>query len=278
MSVYQEAGLLILGTRLKRISDRFLNEVSKIYTKQNICFETAWFPVLFLLDRKGTMSLTEISNELEVSHSAISQMINQLQNKKIVDIQPDDSDARIKRIFLTVDGQKLIEQVHPVWNALDKSLHRILPQNMDQSEFLDLLSHIERQLNDNLLSETALTYLNHQQDHIKIIEPDSQIMEELIKWLKKEDVVFMPSGEKVLIAQTGNDIIGMAAFKFKNDVVNLSYLYVAPGQRRKGAGLKMIQYIYQKNTKKPSGGFLLNKANIDLIKVLIKAGYPFMVK
>jgi len=278
MSVYQDAGLLILGTRLKRISDRFLNEVSKIYIKQNICFETAWFPVLFLLDKKGSMSLTEISNELEVSHSAISQMINQLQIKKIVDIQPHDSDARIKKIFLTIKGKKLVEQVHPVWNALDKSLHRILPQNIEQGEFLNVLSYIEKQLNDNILSETTLTYLNHQPDDIKIVEPDSQTMKKLIGWLKKEDAVFMPSGGNIILALAGDEIIGMAAFKFKDDAVILNYLFVTPGQRRKGAGLKLIRYIYQKNNKKPLDGFQLDDANIDLIKVLIKSGYPFMVK
>ena len=278
MSIYQEAGLLILGTRFKRMSDRFLSEISKIYSKQHIRFETAWFPVLFLLDRKGSMSLTEISNELEVSHSAVSQMINQLQIKRIVDIQPDNSDARIKRIFLTVKGKKLIEQVHPVWNALGKSLHRILPQSMDQGAFLDLLSYIEKQLNDSLLSETTLTYLNHQQDDIKIIEPDSQTTKKLIDWLRKEDVEFTPSDEHIIMAQSGNDIIGMAAFKDKNDVVFLSYLFVTPDQRRKGAGLKMIRYICQMSTVKPFGGFLLSKANIDLIKVLVKAGYPFMVQ
>lgn len=278
MSVYQDAGLLILGTRLKRMSDRFLNEVSKIYIKQNICFETAWFPVLFLLDRKGSMSLTEISNELEVSHSAISQMINQLQIKKIVDIQPHDSDARIKRIFLTIKGKKLIEQVHPVWNALGKSLHRILPQNIEQGEFLNLLSYIEKQLNDNILSEMTLTYLNHHPDNIKIVEPDSQTMEKLISWLKKEDVLFMPLNENIILAMTGDDIMGMAAFKFKDDTVILSYLYVTPGYRRKGAGLKLIQHIYQKNNKRSFGGFQLDDANINLIKVLIKSGFPFMVK
>ena len=278
MSVYHDAGLLILGTRLKRISDRFLNEVSKIYTKQNISFETGWFPVLFLLNKKGSMSLTEISNELEVSHSAISQMINQLLIKKIVEIQPDDSDARIKRIFLTIKGKKLIEQVHPVWNALGKSLHRILPQNMDQVEFLNVLSHIEKQLNDNLLSETALSYLNHRPDSIQIIEPDIQTLKSLIRWLNQEDVVFVPSDEQILLALSGNEIIGMAAFKFKDNAIILSYLYVTPNQRRRGAGLKLIQNIYLKNSKKLSGGFQLDEANIDLIKVLIKSGYPFKVK
>jgi DNA-binding MarR family transcriptional regulator/GNAT superfamily N-acetyltransferase len=278
MSVYQDAGLLILGTRLKRISDRFLNEISRIYLKQNIRFETAWFPVLFLLDRKGSMSLTEISNELEVSHSAISQMINQLQVKKVVNIQPDDSDARIKRILLTERGKKLIEQVHPVWEALNKSIHRILPQNMDQAEFLEVLSFIEKQLNNNLLSETTLTYLNHRPDNIAIIEPDSRLTEKLTSWLKKEDVAYLPLREKLVLALAGDDIIGMAAFNFENNDVILYYLYVTPGQRRKGVGLKLIQGIHQKYNKKPLDSFRLNEANIDLVRVLIKSGYSFRIK
>ncbi len=278
MSVYQEAGLLILGTRLKRISDRFLNEISKIYVKQNIRFETAWFPVLFLLDRKGSMSLTEISNELEVSHSAISQMINQLQIKKVVEIQPDDSDARIKRILLTERGKKLLEQVHPVWQALNKNLHRILPQNIDQIDFLNVLSFIEQQLSNNSLSETTLTYLNHQPTDIIIIEPDNQLIEKLVTWLRKEDVAFIPLKEKIILALAGDDLIGMAAYSLEDDSVWLNYLYVTPNQRRKGIGLRLIQNIYQKCNKKTFDCFQLKEINIDLIKVLIKSGYSFKVK
>jgi len=45
MNIYADAGLLILGTRMKRISDRFLSEVSKIYKERKIGFEPVWFPV-----------------------------------------------------------------------------------------------------------------------------------------------------------------------------------------------------------------------------------------
>ncbi|NJK96738.1 MAG: MarR family transcriptional regulator [Bacteroidales bacterium] len=76
-----------------------MNEVSRVYKLQNIRFEPVWFPIFFLLDKKGPLSLTEIAQELEVSHSAISQMITQLQSKKLVEIQSDQSDARIKKSF-----------------------------------------------------------------------------------------------------------------------------------------------------------------------------------
>lgn len=278
MSVYDEAGLLILGTRLKRISDRFLNEVSKVYMKQHICFETAWFPVLFLLDKRGSMSLTAISNELEVSHSAVSQMINQLQGKKIVDIQQDKSDARIKRIILTDKGRKLIEQVRPVWHALSKSFHRILPENMDQVEFLKVLRFIEKQLNQNILSETTLNHFNHEPGDVIISEPGSQIREKLIRWLDQEGVLFTPSDERFMAAMSGDNLVGMCAFKPDKDCISINYLYVTPNQRRKGVGTRLIQGIYRKYGIGSSVWFQLDETSLDLIRVLIKSGYSFKVK
>ena len=112
MNIYADAGLLILGTRMKRISDRFLSEVSKIYKERKIGFEPVWFPVFYLLDMKGPMSLTEIANELEVSHSAISQMIAQLEKKKLVEMVPNDADARVKLMYFTTKGRNLLDEVH----------------------------------------------------------------------------------------------------------------------------------------------------------------------
>ncbi|MEJ2628142.1 MAG: helix-turn-helix domain-containing protein, partial [bacterium] len=73
---YRRVGELILGTRLKRISDKFLTDVSKIYKKLNIPFEVSWFPIFYLLNEKGKLSVTDLARELEITHSAVSQMIN----------------------------------------------------------------------------------------------------------------------------------------------------------------------------------------------------------
>ena len=63
MSFYREIGLLMLGTRLKRISDKFFQEMAQIYREQNIKFEIPWFPVLYLLLKEGSISMTEISKD-----------------------------------------------------------------------------------------------------------------------------------------------------------------------------------------------------------------------
>lgn len=172
MSVFNDAGLLIIGTRLKRLSDRFLTEVSRIYKSQNIRFESAWFSIFFLLDKKGSLSLTEIASELEVSHSAISQMITQLLDKKVVEIQQDISDARIKKIVFSAKGKKLIEQVHPIWAALQKSLNQLMSADVTGEHFLKTISQIEEKLTNNTLYETTLAHIDKSSPEVEIVIPD----------------------------------------------------------------------------------------------------------
>jgi len=278
MGIFQDAGLLIIGTRLKRFSERFLSEVSKVYKNQNIRFEPAWFPILFLLDKKGAMSLTEIAAELDVSHSAISQMITQLQTKKIVEILPDSSDARLKRMVFTSKGKKLIEQVHPVWQTLIKSLDQVLPANQNPQDFLNLLSSIEDKLNNNFLSETAIRFLNEQSPGIAVIEIDNMSDPDLLNWLKTETLNFDPIIDLIVFAKDKKNFVGYTKYEVNEGFVKLKFIYVIPTWRRKGIASQMLQYLFEKHLNNSENCFLLNEGNLDLIRVLIKTGYSFKVK
>ena len=64
MTFYRQTGELIFGTRLKRLSDRFLMDVARIYKTLDIPFVIGWFPLFYLLNEQGTLSVTEIAREL----------------------------------------------------------------------------------------------------------------------------------------------------------------------------------------------------------------------
>jgi DNA-binding MarR family transcriptional regulator len=243
MSVFTDAGLLIIGTRLKRLSDRFLNEVSRIYKSQNIRFEPAWFPIFFLLDKKGSLSLTEIASELEVSHSAISQMITQLLNKNVVEIEQEASDARIKKIVFSAKGKKLIEQVHPIWSALQKSLDQLMPSNITGENFLNTISQIEEKLSNNTLLETTLLYINKNSPEVEPVTPDKMQKKKLLNWIKSENTVFRYSSEELLMAVHGKTIIGFAAYSVSEHAMLLKYIYITPFYRRKGIALQLLKFL-----------------------------------
>lgn len=274
MSIFNDAGLLIIGTRLKRLSDRFLNEVARIYKSQNIRFEPAWFPIFFLLDKKGSLSLTEIASELEVSHSAISQMITQLQNKKVVEIQQEASDARIKKIVFSVKGKKLIEQVHPIWAALQKSLNQLMPGDITGDQFLKTISQIEEKLTNNSLYETTLTYIDKNSPEIELVQPDELTKKKFLAWVKHETTDYSYTSGKLLLALQGKTILGFAVYNVSEQSVFLKYLYITPLHRRKGIAFQILQFL--KDRESPVC-FNIDNANIDLIKLLIKAGFTFKV-
>lgn len=275
MSIFQDAGLLITGTRLKRLSERFLNEVSRVYKSQDIRFEPAWFPVFFLLDKKGALSLTEIAAELDVSHSAISQMITQILSKKIVEIQSDASDARVKKIVFSSKGKRLLEQVHPVWVALQKSLSQVLPANVSHTDFLNLMSHLEEKLSNNFLSETTINIIQELSPVVELTIPDVILKKKLKYWLQYENINYSIHSDLLLVALHRGNIIGFTAYEIQPDSLFLKLVFVNPFQRRKGIALQMLQFLHAHHS---SPCFLLEDANLDLIRVLIKSAYSFKVK
>jgi DNA-binding MarR family transcriptional regulator len=151
MNFYQQLGFLVFGSRLKRFGDTFLNDVNKIYKSHNIQFDASWFPVFYILSEKGEVSIREISNDLNVSHSAISQLITSLQQKGLIKSVVSKKDARHKAITFTAKGQKLLEKIQPVWKALRKAMEELANENSQSKKILDALTAMEK----NLKSETV---------------------------------------------------------------------------------------------------------------------------
>ena len=96
MSFYESLGYLVFGSRLRRLSEAFLSDVNKIYHTHKLKFDASWFPVFYILSRKQAVSIRDISNELNISHSAVSQLVSSLQQKGLVRTTTHTGDARKK--------------------------------------------------------------------------------------------------------------------------------------------------------------------------------------
>ena len=151
MNFYQQLGFLVFGSRLKRLGDTFLSDVNKIYKSHNIQFDASWFPVFYILSQKEEVSIKEISGELNVSHSAVSQLITSLQQKGLIKSVVSKKDARHKAITLTAKGQKLLAKIQPVWNALQQAMEELAGENTQSKKILDVLFVMEK----NIQKETV---------------------------------------------------------------------------------------------------------------------------
>jgi DNA-binding MarR family transcriptional regulator len=152
MNFYQKLGPLIFGTRLKRLSDYFLSEVNKVYVDLGIPFEASWFGVFYLLKQNESLSIIDIAETLEISHSAVSQLVKNLENKKLVEVKSSDYDGRKKLMRLTAEGTVLLEKIIPVWDSLSLTMADLL-DNEQGKEALSSILAIETAFQKQNLSE-----------------------------------------------------------------------------------------------------------------------------
>lgn len=142
----------MLGTRFKRLSEKFIAEVAAIYRSRGINFEPAWFPFFYLLDQHGRISVTNLARELEISQSAASQMVGSLTKKKLLRCEKEPADRRVRVVSLTDQGRELQQAIKPIWEALDRTMQRLL----DSNRLLEALNQLEDSVHNQPLSQAVL--------------------------------------------------------------------------------------------------------------------------
>ncbi|WP_428328514.1 MarR family winged helix-turn-helix transcriptional regulator [Mucilaginibacter sp.] len=143
MNLYQSLGYLVLGSRLRRLSESFLSEINRAYQNEGIDFEASWFPVFYLLSKNNSLSIKELSDQTEVSHPAASQLITNLKNKKLVTSVTSANDGRKQLVQLTDSGRDLLAQILPIWDAILLAMDELLANEPACNELLSSIGALE---------------------------------------------------------------------------------------------------------------------------------------
>lgn len=161
MDFYQSLGYLVLGSRMRRISEYFLAEVNKVYQDQQIAFEASWFPLFYILSKDKELSIRDISNKIQVSHSAISQLITNLRKKGLVESREAVEDGRVQLVKLTTQGVDLLEKIKPIWSSLQISMEEIVNEGQNTTSILDNLATLENKFSETSLSQRMISNLEY---------------------------------------------------------------------------------------------------------------------
>ena len=144
MDLVNELGELALATRLKRLSERLSQDVSKIYSESDVDFEAKYYLILELLHRQKLLGITEISESLQLSHPAVVQFVDQLLNRKLIKVSQDKKDARRRLVSLSTGGKKLLQQIAPVLKVIKEENRKWI--NEASYDVLEILSELENAL------------------------------------------------------------------------------------------------------------------------------------
>jgi DNA-binding MarR family transcriptional regulator len=158
MSFYSSLGYLVFGSRLRRLSEYFLMEVNKVYEQSGIAFDASWFPVFYILSKQQNIPLTDIAEQLEVSHSAVSQLITGLKKKGLVKTAPCADDGRRQLVMLSKKGEELLQQVQPVWKAITLAMTHLTES---QQQLLDAITKVEKAVQQEPLSTRIISSMKN---------------------------------------------------------------------------------------------------------------------
>lgn len=129
-------------SRIKRLSDDILYSTRDYYKSQDLDIEPNWHLIFLLLEQKA-MTLTEISEELRLSHPACVKIINKMKKMGYIQSEPDKTDSRKQILELTEKSLEMLPEFHKHWNAGIETIHEI---TADCAEILEQLQKIEEKL------------------------------------------------------------------------------------------------------------------------------------
>ena len=102
------------------------------------------FEILMLLAEEGSLPVFEIGKRLVLAKAHMTQLVDKLVEKEMVEREADPSDRRVTRISLTETGKQSLESLNGIiGEALEKALSSLSENDLkDLSTSLDKIKNI----------------------------------------------------------------------------------------------------------------------------------------
>jgi ribosomal protein S18 acetylase RimI-like enzyme/DNA-binding transcriptional ArsR family regulator len=281
-----DLGELAFGTRLRRLSERLMRDISRVYADLDIDFEARWFPVICLLTRQLPLSVTDIAKALGLSHPAVNQIAGVMASHELVSSRRDPSDDRRRLLVLTPKGRRTATILSPVWETIAAETKTLIAES--DADLLGILTRLETALNGRDMYERVSAGIKDLQlSHVEIVayRPElKHFFRDLNEeWLRKDFTVepvdealfadpvaqIIEPGGAVLFARRDGKIVGTVALMRQDDTTyELAKMAVAPEARGQQVGRLLAEAAI--NWTRGRGGERLILETSPLLEPAIK--------
>jgi len=117
---------LFFGIRLKKTGEMLSSQVAQILSDKKIEFEPRGIYLLTILKGKEQASIKEIAAILGMTHPAIVQMVNSLNNFGLIAQSKSVDDKRITLIKLTEKGKEELNRIEPVLTEIEYAVESVI--------------------------------------------------------------------------------------------------------------------------------------------------------
>ena len=279
MDLMKDLGSLGLGSRLKRLSDKIMQDGIRVYRESGVDFEPRWFPLYQYLDRFGPSPVMDIARGLGISHPAVNQVAGQMVQARLIATYRDARDKRRRLLALTSEGRALKPVLTSLWSSISVAVNGVLDES--QVAFLQDLDAIEMALDRQglyarLQLTDAVTADRSRPDRPRpdrsppklVIEGFQPVLADAFRRINEEWITeyfkLEPADQKALgdphrsILEAGGDILFVrdtrtaeilgtcALIKHSKGLAELAKMGVAKQARGRGAGLLLVEAIIRR--------------------------------
>lgn len=121
----ESLGALTLDHRFKRMMTRLLGEADDIYRELGLPIKSRWCSTLLLLEREGSLTVTELAERLQLSHPAVVQSLEDMASTGLVRKLQDPLDGRRRPLSLSAKGKRSMPRLHEVWAEMSRAQARV---------------------------------------------------------------------------------------------------------------------------------------------------------
>ncbi|NMH79770.1 MarR family transcriptional regulator [Pseudonocardia xinjiangensis] len=96
------------------------DDIAQLYAQRGVPVRTRFSMALIRLHHLGPMSVKELAEQIDVTHSAMSQTVTAMRGDGLVESSPG-SDARTRTVSLTDRGRALVPFLEDEWRATERA-------------------------------------------------------------------------------------------------------------------------------------------------------------
>lgn len=295
MKFFDDIGKMAIGTRVRFLGEKIGADAAEIYRTYGTNLHPKWFPVFYILSKRGEDTGTSIAEQIGHSHASVSKIIAEMARAGMVKEKSDARDRRRTIVVLSKTGAEIARKIedqyldmtiaideisaqatHNLWEALaeweylldQKSLYERVLDKKKQREsgdvkiepFQSKYSEAFRELNQ----EWITTYFK------KMEKPDREALGNPKKYI-------LDRGGYIFVATLNKKPVGVCALIKRDDLktYELAKMVVSPEARGKNIGFMLGRAVIEKATSLKIDRLFLESNTIlkPAIKLYQKLGF-----
>lgn len=250
-----ELGLNAVVTRLKRASDAMLHDGKRMYKELEMDIEPNWFAIFKLLRKHGSLSITEIADQIGLSHPSVISIVNKMIKAGYLSESRSADDNRRRILTLTPKAEEKMPEFETVWDAGTAGFKKM----MHDTDILHVLDVLEDRIAERGFRSRALEQLEKYRS-VEIIQYDEKYRVDFAnlnyEWIAKFYTVekhdreqlddpqryIIEPGGRIFFALVDGEAVGtVALIRMDDESYELAKMAVSPRFQGYKIGEKLLE-------------------------------------